>query len=140
MFVFSESCLSQKTFYCRKLIVFSCLQFADCYIWQRIFVLWCDFCVLITFTESFFWKVFLQEIMVLSKTCVRFRNRIFKRFEWVLIKLSFSLDCWVKDFVRHYGKSLKTFPFWALTFFLFRKVKLRNLEGWLFKSGPLERC
>ena len=36
MFVFSESCLSQKTFYCRKLIVFSCLQFADCYIWSRI--------------------------------------------------------------------------------------------------------
>ncbi len=36
MFVFSESCLSQKTFYCRKLIVFLCLQFADCYIWSRI--------------------------------------------------------------------------------------------------------
>jgi len=27
---------SQKTFYCRKLIVLSCLQFADCYIWSRI--------------------------------------------------------------------------------------------------------
>ena len=36
MFVFSELCLSQKTFYCRNLIVFSCLQFADCYIWSRI--------------------------------------------------------------------------------------------------------
>ena len=42
-------------------------------------VVW--FCVLITFTESFLWKVFLLEIMVLSKTCVSFRNRIFKRFE-----------------------------------------------------------
>ena len=49
----------KRRFCCRKLIVFSCLQFADCYIWQRIFVLWCDFCVLITVTESFFWKVFL---------------------------------------------------------------------------------
>ncbi len=38
---FSGSCLSQKTYYRRKLIVFSCLQFADCYIWQRIcLVVW----------------------------------------------------------------------------------------------------
>ncbi len=36
MFVFPEFCLLQKTFYCRKLIVFLCLQFADCYIWPRI--------------------------------------------------------------------------------------------------------
>jgi hypothetical protein len=33
-----------------------------------------------------------------------------------LIKSSFPFDCWVKDFIRHYGKSLKTFPFWELTF------------------------
>ena len=26
----------KKTWYCRNLIVFSCLQFADCYIWSRI--------------------------------------------------------------------------------------------------------
>ena len=36
MFIFSESCLLRKTCYCRNLIVFSCLQFADCYIWPRI--------------------------------------------------------------------------------------------------------
>ena len=44
-------------------------------------VVW--FCVLITVTESFSPKSFLRNdiIMVLSKTCVRFRNRIFKRFE-----------------------------------------------------------
>ncbi len=41
-------------------------------------VVW--FCVLSTVTESFE-KFPLKEIMVLSKTCVRFRNRIFKRFE-----------------------------------------------------------
>ena len=72
---------SQKTFCCRKLIVFSCLQFADCYIWQRIFCLVVWFLCFNHFYGIFFWKVFLQEIMVLSKTCVRFRNRIFKRFE-----------------------------------------------------------
>ncbi len=43
------------------------------------FVMWCDFCVLITVTESF--EKFPKEVMVLSKTCVRFRNRIFKGFE-----------------------------------------------------------
>ena len=62
IFVFSESRLSQKTFYCRKLIVFSCLQFADCYIWSRILfcgVILCAFKSLIT--ESFPWKVFLKK-------------------------------------------------------------------------------
>ena len=72
---------SQKTFCYRKLIVFSCLQFADCYIWPRILSCGVIFVLLITVTESLFWKVFVQEIMVLSKTCVRFRNRIFKKFE-----------------------------------------------------------
>ncbi len=48
--------------------------------YDKEFVLWCDFCVLNHF-YGIFWKVFLQEIIVLSKTCVRFRNRIFKRFE-----------------------------------------------------------
>ena len=54
-------------------------------------VVW--FCVLITLRNLFPWKVFFEttlswflemfgfQIMVLSKTCVRFRNRIFKRFE-----------------------------------------------------------
>ncbi len=42
-------------------------------------VVW--FCVLITLTESFSLKSFLWEVMVLSKTCVRFRNHVFKRFE-----------------------------------------------------------
>ncbi len=54
------------------LIVFSCLQFADCYIWSRIFVMWCDCRVLITITESFSLKSFLGENMVLSKTCLSF--------------------------------------------------------------------
>ena len=59
MFIFSESCLSQKTFYCRKLIVFSCLQFADCYIWSRIcLVVW-----FLCFNHCYgiFWKVSLKK-------------------------------------------------------------------------------
>ncbi len=42
----SEHCFARKMCYCRNLIVFSCLQFADCNIWLRIlsyFVEW--FCV-----------------------------------------------------------------------------------------------
>ena len=45
-----------------------------------------EFCLVVWFLcfnhcYGIFWKVFLEEIMVLSKTCVRFRNRIFKSFE-----------------------------------------------------------
>ncbi len=74
--------LSEQTYYCRNLIVFSCLQFADCYIWPRIFcgVILCW----ITVTESFLKSFVLNKItmislnfgcklfriMVLSKTCV----------------------------------------------------------------------
>ena len=127
--------LSQKTFCCRKLIVFSCLQFADCYIWSRIWSCRVIFVLLITITEIF-WKVFLKESWCCRKHVFVFEIVSLKGLNEFMIKLSFSCDFFlVKDFVRHYGKSLKTFPFWALTFFLFRKVKLRNLEGWLFWVG-----
>ncbi len=38
-------------------------------------------------------------------------------------QIIFSLGLLGKRFIRHYGKSLKTFPFWQLTFLLFKKVK-----------------
>ena len=88
--VFLKFVFSQKTFYRRKLIVFSCLQFADCYIWSRILscgVIFCfNHCYGIFFFEKFSFRQDCHgfanfKIMVLSKTCVRFRNRIFKRFE-----------------------------------------------------------
>ena len=72
---------SQKTFCCRKLIVFSCLQFADCYIWPRILSCGVVLCFNHFLRNLSLWKVFVKKVMVLSKTCVRFRNRIFKRFE-----------------------------------------------------------
>jgi len=114
MCVLSESCLSQKMFYCRKLIVFSCLQFADCYIWSRILCLVVWFCVLITLTESFSLKSFLRNdiIMVLSKTCVRFRNRIFKRFEWVYDQIIF--------FPVTFGWKDLSSPLWTKFWKLFR--------------------
>jgi hypothetical protein len=112
----------KRRFCCRKLIVFSCLQFADCYIWSRIFfVSWCDFAFLITFTESFCFEKFpsKRHNMVLSKTCVRFRNRIFKKksLSEFMIKLSFSL--WLlgeKIWVRHYGQSFENFSVLGVDF------------------------
>jgi hypothetical protein len=70
-------------------------------------------------------KSFLKEIMVLSKTCGRFRNRIFKRFEYVLIKLSFSK----KKICLPLWKKFGNFPFCELAFLLFKEVKLLSLGG-----------
>jgi hypothetical protein len=107
----------KRRFCCRKLIVFSCLQFADCYIWSRIFfVSWCDFAFLITFTESFCFEKFpsKRHIMVLSKTCVRFRNRIFKKkkFEWVYDQIIF--------FPVTFGWKDLSSPLWTKFWKLFR--------------------
>jgi hypothetical protein len=44
---------------CRKLIVFSCLQFADCYIWPRI--LSCGVIVCVNHYYGIFWKVSLKK-------------------------------------------------------------------------------
>ncbi len=131
--LFLNFCLSQKTLCCRKLIVFSCLQFADCYIWSRIFVMWCDFRVLITITESFSLKSFLcNDITMISFKCLGSKSWCYRKhvfvFEIVSLKGLNKFDqiiffpvtfFWVKGFICHYGKSVKTFPFWALTFFCF---------------------
>jgi len=132
MFVFSESCLSQKTFYYRKLIVFSCLQFADCYIWPRI--LSCGVILCFNHCYGIFWKVSLKKswccrkhVFVFEIVSLKGLNKFFDQiifFPWLL----------GKRFVRHYGKSLKTFPFWELTFFC-KKVKLLNLGGWLLSRA-----
>jgi hypothetical protein len=102
MFVFSEFCLSQKTFYCRNLIVFSCLQFADCYIWSRILS-----CGVILFNHSY--EIFFFEKFSLKRHyhdfykclgskswCCRKHVFVFeivslKGLNKFLIKLSFSL-------------------------------------------------
>jgi len=99
-------------------------------------VVW--FCILITITESFSWKVFFWEVMVLSKTCVRFRNRIFKRFEWVYDQIIFfPVTFWVKDFSSPLWK--KFFENFSVLGVDFRFV----LESWTsefgrvtFESGP----
>ena len=59
MFVFPEFRLLRKTFYCRKLIVFSCLQFADCYMWSRI--LSCGVIDVFNHCYGIFWKVSLKK-------------------------------------------------------------------------------
>jgi hypothetical protein len=58
----SESCLffSWKTCYWRSLIVFSCLQFADCYIWLRILSFFCGVILCFNHCYGIFWKVSLK--------------------------------------------------------------------------------
>ncbi len=55
----SERCLfSRKTCYCRNLIVFSCLQFADCYIWPLRIFFSCGVILCVNHCYGvFFWKV-----------------------------------------------------------------------------------
>ncbi len=107
MFVFSECYLSQKMFLLQKLIVFSCLQFADCYIWTRIcYVVW--FCVLITVTESFE-KFSLKKSWCCRKHVFVFEIVSLKCLNKFLIKLSFSLWLLGKRFVRHYGRKFENF-------------------------------
>jgi hypothetical protein len=116
------------------LIVFSCLQFADCYIWPRIcLVVW-----FLCFNHCYgiFWKVSLKK----SWCC---RKHVFV-FEIVSLKglnkfydqiIFFPVTFWVKDFIRHCGKSLETFPFWALAFFCSRKLNFCILRGWLLSQA-----
>jgi hypothetical protein len=80
MFVFSESLSSTKDmFLLQKINCVFVLAIRKLLHMTKNFVLWCDFCVLITVTESFE-KFSLKKSWCLSKKCIRFRNRIFKRF------------------------------------------------------------
>ena len=64
IFVFSELCLSPKTFLiAEKLIVFSCLQFADYYIWPRILSCGVIFVRLSLLRKSLLWKVFFKKTL-----------------------------------------------------------------------------
>ena len=106
------------------------------------FVLWCDFAFLITLTESFSLKSFLRNdiIMVLSKTCVRFRNRIFKRVWISLDQIVFFPWLLGKRFVHHYGKKKvwKCFHFGNWPFLCLRKLNFWVWEG-DFESSLSER-
>ena len=80
--MFSESCLFAKDVLLQKIDCVFVLAIRGLLHMTKNFVMWCDFRVFnhyygILFSEKFSW----EKIMVLSKTCVRFRNRIFKRFE-----------------------------------------------------------
>ncbi len=86
-----------------------------------------------------FWKVSLKKSWCCRKHVFVFEIVSLKGLDEFLIKLSFSLNCWVKDSFAIMERVLKTFPFWELTFFCFKRVKLLNLGGWLFLVEPLER-
>jgi hypothetical protein len=83
IFIFSEFCLSPKAFLLQKIDCVFVLAIRGLLHVTKNFVMWSDFSVSFKslITESFPLKSFPKGIMVLSKTCIRFRNRIFKRFE-----------------------------------------------------------
>jgi len=104
---------AKDVFNCRKLIVFSCLQFADCYIWPRIFVMWSDFLCVNHCYENFF----LEKFSLRKSWCCR--KHVFV-FEIVSLRGLNKFDQiiffpWLlgKRFSIRQKKSLKTFPFWA---------------------------
>ncbi len=115
MFVFSGCYLSQKTFLLQKLIVFSCLQFADCYMWPRIcFVVW-----FLCFNHYYgiFWKVSLKKSWCCRKHVFVFEIVSLKGLNKFLIKLSFFF-LWLlgKRFVRHYGRKFEDFSILGIDF------------------------
>ncbi len=129
MFVFSESCLSQKTCYYRNLIVFSCLQFTDCYMWPRIF------CLMVWFLcKSLLWNLFFEKFSFKKSWCCRKHVFVFeivslKGLNKFLIKLSFSLDCWVKDSLAIMERVWKLFHFGSWLSFVLRELNFWIWEG-----------
>jgi hypothetical protein len=119
MFVFSESCLL-KTRYCRNLIVFSCLQFTDCYIWPRI--LSCGVILCFNHFYGIFWKVSLKKSWSCRKHVVVFEIVSLKDLNKFWSNYLFQ-----KRFVCRYGKSLKMFHF--ASFFCLRKLNFWAWEG-----------
>ena len=128
MFVFSESCLSQKTFLLQKIDCVFVLAIRGLLHMIKNFVLWCDFYVK-SLLRNLRLKSFPKRIMVLSKTCVRFRNRIFKRFEWVWSNYLFPVILGKRFQFAIMEKSVETCPFWALTFFCSRKLSFGIWKG-----------
>ena len=84
------------------------------------FVMWGDFCAF----KSLLRNLFLKSFPLRKSWCCRKHVFVFEivslkdlnKFDQIIF---FPVTFWVKDFVHRYGKSLKTFPFWVLTFFLF---------------------
>jgi hypothetical protein len=115
MFVFSESCLLRKTFYCRNWLCFRACN-------SRIVTYDQEFCLVVWLMcfnhyHGIFWKVSLKKSWCCRKHVFVFEIVSLKglnKFLWS--NYFFPCGYWVKDFIRRYGKSLKTFPFWEFTF------------------------
>ncbi len=72
--LFWISSFAKDVFNCRKLIVFSCLQFADCYIWPRIFVMWSDFFCF----NHYYGNLFLEKFSLRKSWCCRKHVYVFE--------------------------------------------------------------
>ena len=109
----------KRRFCYRKLIVFSCLQFADCYIWPRILSCGVIFVFSITITESFLWKVFLGKSWCCRKHVFVFEIVSLTDLNKFLIKLSFSLWPLGKRFRSSLWKKYGDFSILGVGFLLF---------------------
>ncbi len=122
----------RKMFYCGNLIVFSCLQFADCYIWPRILSCGVILC-LITVTESF-WKVSLKKSWCCRKHVLIFEIVSLKGLNKLWSNHSFPIECRVKDLFAVMEKVWKLFHFGGWFF---------KLNFWVWEGDtwvkPLER-
>ncbi len=122
----------------RRFIAENWLCFRACN--SRIVTYGQEFCLVVWFLcfnhfYGIFWKVFLKEIMVLSKTFVVFEIVSLKGLNKFWSNYLFPFDCWVKDLFAIMEESLKTFPFWELTFFCLRKLNFCILGGWLWSQA-----
>jgi hypothetical protein len=92
------------------------------------FVLWCDFCVLITVTESF-WKVSLKRSWCCRKHVFVFEIVCLRGLNEFLIKLSFSLWLLGKKICSPLWKEFENFSILGVDFWVkpFEKVLMCSL-------------
>jgi len=137
MFIFSESLSFAKDMLSQK--VDCVFVLAICGLLHMTKNLSCGVILCFNHCYGIFWKVSLKKSWCCRKHVFVFEIVSLKGLNKFLIKLSFSLWLLGKRFVRHYGRSLKTFPFWELTFLLYKKVKLLNFLEGDFEVEPLKR-
>ncbi len=135
MFVFSEFCLSQRRFIAENLIVVSCLQFADCYIWSRILS-----CGVILCLNHSYGILFSEKFSFKKSWCCRKHGFVFEivslkglnKFDQIIF---FPVTFWENVFSSPWWKEFENFSVFGRWLFCSRKLKLRNLGRVTFESS-----
>jgi hypothetical protein len=115
IYLFLNSVFLRKMCYCRNLIVFSCLQFADCYIWPRIY-LFCGVILCFNHCYGIFWKVSLKKSWCCRKHVLVFKIVSLKGLNKFRSNHSFPIKCWVEDLFALMEKVRKLFRFGSWLF------------------------